>query len=204
MDEPSAVSLRLAQRALARHVDTYVSEVQRLLDAGRTLMGRTGTSGSPKVADIVAEAGLSNDAFYRHFPSKAALVEAILEDGAQRLSTYAAHQMAKTDDPAAKVGAWVDAVMSQAQPEVAALARAVVANVGAAGHTGPHVAGPRLADLLVEPFRALGSTSPHLHARLSAYAALGALRDALWDQAEAGSLPLADLVDFLLGGARGA
>ena len=41
-----------------------------------------GTTSRPRVADIVAEAGLSNDAFYRHFASKDALVAALVEDGA--------------------------------------------------------------------------------------------------------------------------
>lgn len=204
MDDPSPLALRVAQRALARHVETYVDEVQRLLEAGRTLMSRTGTSGSPKVADIVAEAGLSNDAFYRHFPSKAALVEAILEDGAERLSTYAAHQMAKQTEVTGKVRAWAAAVLSQAQPEVAAIARAVVANAGAAGYAGPHAASRRLAELLVEPFRSVGSTSPALHAALAAHAVLGALRDALWEEQEAEPVPLDDLVRFLMAGARGA
>ena len=43
----------------------------------------------------MAVSGLSNDAFYRHFPSKDALVAALLEDGAERLAGYVAHQMAQ-------------------------------------------------------------------------------------------------------------
>ena len=39
----------------------------------------------PRVADIVTEAGISNEGFYRHFASKDALVAAILDDGTERL-----------------------------------------------------------------------------------------------------------------------
>ena len=68
----------------------------------------------PRVADIVAAAGLSNDAFYRHFASKEALVAAILEDGTARLTSYLDHQMAKAPTPADKVRRFVEGVMSQA------------------------------------------------------------------------------------------
>jgi AcrR family transcriptional regulator len=66
----------------------------------------------PRVADIVAAAGLSNDAFYRHFPSKDALVAALLEDGAERLAQYTAHQMSKETSPEDQVRRWVEAVLS--------------------------------------------------------------------------------------------
>ncbi|WP_433155373.1 TetR/AcrR family transcriptional regulator [Actinomadura nitritigenes] len=42
------------------------------------------------MADIVNAAGLSNEAFYRHFPSKGALVAALLEDGTERLHGHVA------------------------------------------------------------------------------------------------------------------
>lgn len=207
MSTDSHVPTRVAQRALARHVETYVNEVQRLLDAGVQVMLRAGTSSSPRVADIVIEAGLSNDAFYRHFPSKAALVAAILEDGAQRLATYIEHQMAKEDEPADKVRAWVAGILSQTRPAVAATARAVMANASSAGSgaTSQHYAAA-LAALLVEPLTVLGSADPALHARVAAHAALGVLNDHLWAGADEGADPgtqpsaaeLQELTDLLL------
>ncbi len=80
-------------------------------------MRKCGTAASPRVADIVAAAGLSNDAFYRHFASKEALVAAILEDGSARLASYLDHQMAKVSTPADKVRRFVEGVMSQAADE---------------------------------------------------------------------------------------
>ncbi|MFR9768406.1 helix-turn-helix domain-containing protein [Nocardia sp. SC052] len=48
--------------------------VRKLVDAALTVISAAGTTGRPRVTDIVAAAGLSNDACYRHFPSKDALV----------------------------------------------------------------------------------------------------------------------------------
>ncbi len=70
------VLARIAQRTLAKRGVGYASEVRRLLDAALEVMRQGGTASRPRVADIVA-AGLSNDAFYRHFPSKDALVGVI-------------------------------------------------------------------------------------------------------------------------------
>src|SRR5919201_691586 len=93
------VAERIAQQTLAKRGPDYEGEVRRLLDVGLEVMRKCGTSSRPRVADIVAAAGLSNDAFYRHFSSKDALVAAILEDGAERLGSYLAHQMEKEPTP---------------------------------------------------------------------------------------------------------
>src|SRR5215813_1575546 len=106
-----------AQEALAKREAAYADEVRRLLDAGLDVMRRCGTTSHPRVADIVAAAGLSNDAFYRYFPSKDALVGALLDDGANRLQGYLAHQMEKERTPEAQVRRWVEGVLSQADDE---------------------------------------------------------------------------------------
>jgi AcrR family transcriptional regulator len=131
--EPDGADLAesIAQRTLARRGTQYASEVRRLLDAGLEVMRRCGTASSPRVADIVAAAGLSNDAFYRHFASKEALVAAIIEDGAARLASYLDHQMAKARTPQGRVRRWVEGVLSQAtDDDIAATTRAVLWNGG--------------------------------------------------------------------------
>ena len=79
---PSPAGRSAAQEALARREAAYAEEVRRLLDAALDVMRSCGTEKRPRVADIVAAAGLSNDAFYRHFRSKDALVAALVDDGA--------------------------------------------------------------------------------------------------------------------------
>ena len=72
----TGIAEQIAQQTLAKRGAGYVEEVRRLLDAALAVMRAGGPDARARVADIVAAAGLSNDAFYRHFPSKDALVAA--------------------------------------------------------------------------------------------------------------------------------
>ena len=156
----------------------------------------------PRVADIVAAAGLSNDGFYRHFASKDALVAAILDDGTERLQSYLAHQMAKEETAADKVRRWVEGVLSQAaDEEIAATTLAVLWNAGNLGRAEdvPHTStSVRLARLLYEPFAALGSTDPELDAELVAHAVVGRLEDLLWRHRQPTDAEIERLVEFCL------
>jgi AcrR family transcriptional regulator len=196
-----------AQEALARREAAYAEEVRRLLDAGLDVMRRCGTSSRPRVVDIVAAAGLSNDAFYRHFPSKDALVAALVDDGALRLRSYLTHQMEKVTTPEAKVRRWVEGVMSQAEGEVAATTLAVVWNGDSvAGPSGPGRTAARAEPgrLLEAPFAALGSARPELDAALAAHAIFGRLSELLWDGAQADAAEVDHLVEFCLGAISGS
>ncbi|HWC84741.1 MAG TPA: helix-turn-helix domain-containing protein [Pseudonocardiaceae bacterium] len=181
MSQPTSdIAARIAQRALAERSAGYTDEVRRLLDAALAVMRERGTGARPRVADIVTAAGLSNEAFYRHFRSKDALVAALLEDGAQRLHGYVAHQMAKETQPRHQVHRWVEGVLSQAAQDSAATTRAVLWNAGTLNQDMAPSASGRLAGLLPDPFRALGSADPEFDASLAAHAVFGALADHLW------------------------
>lgn len=200
-DGDGDVAARIALRTLTRRRDEYAGEVRRLLDAALEVMRRCGTGSRPRVADIVAAAGLSNDAFYRHFPSKDALVTAILEDGRERLSGYLSHQMAKEATPEGQVRRWVEGVLSQAEGEVAATTLAVLwngASVGDGPASGRHFASAPLADLLRRPFAELGSDDPGLDASLAAHAVLGRLSDHLWQRTEPSTAELGAIGDYCL------
>jgi len=112
------------------------------------------------VADIVATAGVSNDAFYRHFASKDALVGAILEDEMIRLASYLSHQMAKESTPEDKVRRWVEGVLSQAtDDDIASTTLAVLWNAGSVGSgfgAGPLSASTPLSKLMRDLFALLG------------------------------------------------
>jgi AcrR family transcriptional regulator len=199
--EASDVTERIVQRTLSRRQHDYASEVRRLLDAALQLMGERGTSATPRVADIVGAAGLSNDAFYRHFKSKDDLVTAILEDGAARLCGYLSHQMAKERTPEGQVRQWVKGVLAQADAHSAAATRAVLWNGGSAGGglaAGRHFAAEPLAALLAGPFAELGSPQPALDATLAAHAALGVLSDYLWGENEPTRADVERVGDFCL------
>jgi AcrR family transcriptional regulator len=198
------VAARVARASRDRRRPDYVGEVRALLDAALEVMRRCGPSSPPRVADIVATAGLSNDAFYRHFRSKDALVTALLEDGAGRLMRYLEHQMAKEPDAEGQLRSWIEGVMTQADEQVAATTLAVLANGGEADGglaVGRHFASAPLAELLYQPFAALGSADPRLGASLAAHAVLGKLSDHLWQRTAPTAAEIDAMVRFFLAAA---
>jgi AcrR family transcriptional regulator len=200
IDADNAVVARATQRALARRQAVYVDEVRRLLDAGLQVMRQFGTTQSPRVSDIVDVAGLSRDAFYRHFASKEDLVAAIVDAGAQRLVSYLRHQMAKDSDPRAQLRRWIEGVMSQADnPEVAHSTRAVLWNGGRVGDQARPDAATSyatLAQLIVEPIAALGSSDPQRDAAIVTHATMGLMRDFLWQCVSPTNADVVHLVEF--------
>ncbi len=202
-DGRRGVSSRFADRAVQAKRADSVDHVQRLIDAGRTVMRRNGVDRRSRVADIVEEAGLSNEAFYRHFPSKDALIAAILEDGAVRLRTYLAHQMDKDADPVGQVSRWARGVLHQAEDDdAAATTLAVLYNAGASvGQPGPSPASAPLSSLLHEPFAALGCVDPELAATLVGHAVVGRLGDHLWNGTRPDEAEAAQVVAFAVAAA---
>jgi AcrR family transcriptional regulator len=207
MENPSLpdytdVASRIARQTLDKRGPDYTGEVRRLIDAGRMVMRRCGTDSRPRVADIVAEAGLSNEGFYRHFASKDALVAAILDDGTERLLSYLAHQMAKERTPVGRVRCWVEGVLSQAaDDESAATTLAVLWNAASLGQamSVPHTStSARLATLLREPFAELRCDDPVLDAELVAHAVIGLLNDLLWGRRKPTRGQTDRLTDFCL------
>jgi AcrR family transcriptional regulator len=109
----------LADRTLADRRDSYAAEVRRLIDAAFAVMRRTGDI-DPSVRDIVKTAGLSNQAFYRHFDSKDALLLAVLADGQCQLVEYLERRVKLGRDPKEKVRRWIEGVLQQARDAEAA------------------------------------------------------------------------------------
>lgn len=188
---------RIAQRALSQKVAESSEEVRRLLDAARTEIAERGTTSRPRVADIVARAGLSNDAFYRYFRSKDELMATLLEEGTELLCSYLVHQMAKESEPAAKVRRWVEGILAQTTDEAGVTTLTVLHNTASAADgraLGRHPASRSLAALLHEPLTALGCERPEADALVAAHAVLGVLVDHLWDR----TVPTDDEADHLV------
>src|SRR5262249_36989792 len=68
----------------------------------------------------VREAGLSNQAFYRHFRGRDELLLALLAAGRRTLVDYLAHLMAKERSPAGQVRRWIEGILAQAADPQAA------------------------------------------------------------------------------------
>jgi AcrR family transcriptional regulator len=201
----SPVAERVASRTLADRSAAYADEVRRLIDAGYTVMRRSGTL-DPRVSDIVGEAGLSNQAFYRHFSGKDELLVAILDDGRQQLVAYLEHRMAGATTGEGRVRAWVEGVMEQAR------------NPGAADNTRPFaINSARLADrfpeevarsreLLVHPLRGAVADvggDPQRDADAVYHLVLGCMNDALVARRRPSKADVEHLEEFVLGGLRG-
>jgi AcrR family transcriptional regulator len=113
------VESELAQRALTARRQQYESEVRRLIDSAFEVMSRTGEI-DPPVRDIVKAAGLSNQAFYRHFSSKDALMLAVLADGQRQLVDYLQRRTVAATEPREQVSRWIEGMMAQARNHTAA------------------------------------------------------------------------------------
>ena len=151
--DPTAIR-RSVERALAPRYAAYTDEVRRLMEATSAIMQRTGGV-DPRVGEIVAEAGLSNQAFYRHFRSKDELLLAILDDGIRRLVDYLAHRMAGASTPEEKIRSWIEGIVAQAVDATAAHAtRPFVIDRGRLAECFPDEVA-RSVELLSEPLRAL-------------------------------------------------
>jgi AcrR family transcriptional regulator len=82
-------------------------EEQIILDAGLKVMRRNGYV-MASVADILTEADVSSRAFYRHFPSKDALLLALLRRDADRVVVQMRAAVSEATTPTRAVHAYLD------------------------------------------------------------------------------------------------
>ncbi len=111
-ESADSAASRAVGRTLERRRATYADEVQRLLDAAFSLIRDQGEL-EPRVAQIVRAAGLSNQAFYRHFRSKHELLVAVLDEGVRTLADYLGHRMAGKSAEE-QVREWIRGMCAQA------------------------------------------------------------------------------------------
>lgn len=83
------------------------TERRMITDAALRVMARTEYS-QMSIDEVLAEAGLSTRAFYRHFESKAALLDALMLREAESSERSLARVVARASDPVAAVKAWID------------------------------------------------------------------------------------------------
>lgn len=132
-------------RALGDRPAGADAEVTRILEGAYRLIRRDGQM-EPSVRDLLAEVGLANRSFYRHFPTKDDLLLVMVEDLQSRLTVFLAERMADQRNPVERVRAWVLGVLEQAvDPDTATLGRPFL------------VHGPRLQDAYPEIYRATGA-----------------------------------------------
>lgn len=139
---------RAAERAVAERQADYAREMDRIVDATFSLIERTGNL-NPPLRDVLAESGLSTQAFYRYFRSKDELLLVLLDVGRRRLMEYLSHRMARTAAPEGKVRQWVLGVMAQAgEPQAAGRTKPFAVDEGRIAEAFP-VEHRQSVDLLV-------------------------------------------------------
>lgn len=199
-DDPVSLAV---DRALKPLRDDAVRDVEAILDAALRVAERS-TPAAPRVADIVAEAGTSNQAFYRYFSSKEDLMQAVMARGIHRVRDYLRHRMSKTDDPVAQVELWIRGILTQATHQTAARQGAAVNEIlaGTHGRTDARTAEAtvELWELLVAPLTALGSAHPELDAEVVHEAAMGTMRRHLVAHTSPSAEESDHLVSFCLRG----
>ncbi len=162
----SVVAAATVERSLSARRAAAEAEVGRLVAASLAVIERTGCL-EPRVSEIVREAGLSNQAFYRHFRSKHELLVAVLDHGVEILAGYLAHRMERVDTPAARVREWLRGILAQAvDPRGAEATRPFVLSRGRLAEAFPdEVAASerRVTELLHRPL-AEGAASGALRA----------------------------------------
>lgn len=114
---------RAVERSLSRRRATYADEIERLVSAAFELIRERGEL-EPRVGEIVAAAGSSNQAFYKHFRSKHELLVAVLDAGIERLAAYLVHRMEGAGDPVTAIREWLRGMLLQAlDPDAAEATR---------------------------------------------------------------------------------
>lgn len=83
------------------------TERRMLVEAAIRVMSR-GDDASLALGDVLVEAGLSTRAFYRHFESKEALLEALMLGEAAAVGRSLARAVAQATDPVAALEAWLE------------------------------------------------------------------------------------------------
>jgi AcrR family transcriptional regulator len=173
---PATTVQAAVDRALAKQRADATREVEAILDAALRVAERV-TPAAPRVADIVAEAGISNQAFYRYFAGKDDLMKAVFERGITRLYSYLEHQIGKDARPASQIEAWIRGVLTQVTDRQAARqSAAIIRQLGQqsdADETGLLAA---VGALLIDPLARAGSLAPERDAAVIDEAVFGLMR----------------------------
>lgn len=106
---PGRVSQRdlAVRRGVGKRGDDSTATVEATLGAVRTLIERDGVIDF-NMREMLALAGISNRAFYRHFPSKEAVVAVLVEEVYGTMVASLAEAVAATSGARERMTAWID------------------------------------------------------------------------------------------------
>ncbi|CAN5146965.1 TetR/AcrR family transcriptional regulator [soil metagenome] len=117
-----AAERRAVESALIEGAET----VERIVTAAARLMARDGEL-EPNMRELLSSAGISTRAFYRHFPSKAALISVVIEEIYNEMLDRLQQSVVASDTAEHKLRGWIDATLDYAaDPDLATRGRALV------------------------------------------------------------------------------
>lgn len=189
-------------RALDDRQREATEDVERILAAAVRVMQRVSPE-APRVSEIIAEAGVSNKAFYRYFPGKDDLMLAAMERGVALVVSYLEHQMAKEKRPQDRIARWVRGALAQVvDPELTATSRALVIQLTSTdqGRLAQEEIVGTLRELLVEPISELGRPDPERDADAVFHCTLGTMRRYVDSGKQPGRKDIDHVVGFCLAG----
>ena len=189
-------------RALDERRRDAADDVERILAAAVREMQRVAPE-APRVSDIIAEAKVSNKAFYRYFAGKDDLMLAVMERGVALVVSYLEHQMAKEKTPEDKVARWIRGALAQvADPKLVGTSRTLVGPMSESdrGRLAEEEIMATMRDLLVQPLQALGRPDPARDAEAVFGCTVCAMRRFVGSGDQPGRRDIDHLVRFCLGG----
>lgn len=182
--------------------DDRAVEIERILSAAVRVMERCSPD-SPKVSDIVVEAGTCNKTFYRHFSGKDDLLLAVLRRGTALVAAALATEMAGETRPELQVTRWIEGLVAQvSDPRLFTLCRATLVQMSATAHTrvDDEDTMTPLRDLLTEPLNRMGRPEPVRDADAVYDTTMGTLRRYIGSGKRPPAADVEHLVRFCLGG----
>ncbi|GGL15829.1 TetR/AcrR family transcriptional regulator [Nocardia jinanensis] len=109
----------------------YDDEVRKLIRTAQDVMVGKGRTEVPTVAEIVRAAGMTNQAFYRHFRSRDDVIVATYEQGLLTLHSYLEHRVSKYTEVRERIQAWIDGVLAQIEDtRLSEVSAVILWNVG--------------------------------------------------------------------------
>lgn len=197
---------QLSRTARPERQASYDDEVRRLIDAAQQVMLAKGRTEQPRVAEIVAAAGITNQAFYRHFRSRDDVIIATYEQGLLTISNYLAHRVKSKRGLAAKVTAWIDGILAQIEDiELTDLSTAILWNVAQIARDQSEIepkGNARILEVLTEVLRAGGVAHPERSARLVQTTVTGVTERCMHTDVRLSADDRAALIRFCLAGIK--
>lgn len=143
---------RRQRRAGRRRQFSDKQERQLIFEAAYRLLSEGGTA-EASLSRILEAAGLSTRSFYRHFPSKDALLCAMYRRDAEWAARHIASAVDQADSGAEAVRVWIDEIFHMVRDPRRAERVSVVGSLLEVGAEGMEAEFLRANEMLVEPFQ---------------------------------------------------